>query len=358
MSSAGGEDAVHPRGGGACRVQRLLPVRVVTGGAEQPFADAEEVLVVVLGGALGEPPVRVLEQHVALGASRRTCLHQRVPVHRRLAQHAERQAAGRAGRVGHHHVLGTRPQDGLLVGRRRAALLGGEEARPHLHAVGAERDEAADVLVRVDPAGHDHRQVAVGRRHLFDRRQEPLEGVLLEVDLVGAKAEVTAGQRPLEHDRVGAHVLALPAPADDRQRARRRDDRDECGAARRLYGRQRERQAGARDDRVGAGVDGGAHRGDEVALERHHDVDAGEAAARLGRLHLKPHGLVGAHLAPEAPGDDPVEPRAGDQPQAARGGHGRRQGSERNADAHAALEDGQSKLHALDGEEWQRGGRD
>ena len=194
--------------------------------------------------------------------------------------------------------------------------------------------------------------------HLFDRRQKPLEGVLLEVDLVGAKAEVSAGQRPLEHDRVGAGVQALPAPADDVQRPGGRDDRDERGVARGLYVRQRQRQAGARDDRVGAGVEGGAHRGDEVTLERDHDVDAGEATASLGGLHLQPHGLVDAHLAPEALGDDPVETGAGDQPQTARGGHGRGQRSERHADAHAALEDRQSKLHALDGEERERGGRD
>ena len=128
--------------------------------------------------------------------------------------------------------------------------------------------------------------------------------------------------------------------------------------ARRLYRRQRQRQAGARDDRVGAGVEGGAHRGHEVTLERDHDVDAGEATASLGGLHLQPHGLVDADLAPEAPGDDPVEPGAGDQPQAARDGHGRRQRSKGHADAHAALEDGQSKLHALDGEERERGGSD
>ena len=75
--------------------------------------------------------------------------------------------------------------------------------------------------MRVDAAGHDHREVAVRLRDLLDRRQEPLEGVLLEVDLVGAEAEVAAGEGALEHDGVGAVVLSLPAPADELQGARR-----------------------------------------------------------------------------------------------------------------------------------------
>ena len=126
----------------------------------------------------------------------------------------------------------------------------------------------------------------------------------------------------------------------------------------RLYVRQRQRQAGARDDRVGAGVEGRAHGGDEVTLERDHDVDAGEATASFGGLHLQTHGLVDAHLAPEALGDDPVKAGAGDQPQTARDGHGRGQRRERHADAHSTLEDRQRELHALEGEERERGGVD
>ena len=94
---------------------------------------------------------------------------------------------------------------------------------------------------------------------------------------------------------------------------------------RRLDRRQRERQPGARDDGVGAGVDGGAHRGLVVALQGDHDVDAGEAAAGLGGRDLQPHGLVGVDLAAEALADDPVQAGAGEQPEAAGDGHGRRQ---------------------------------
>ena len=66
---------------------------------------------------------------------------------------------------------------------------------------------------------------------------------------------------------------------------------------RRLDRGQRERQPGARDDRVGAGVDGAAHRGFVVALQGDHDVDAGVAAAGLGRRDFTPHGLGSVDLA-------------------------------------------------------------
>ena len=74
--------------------------------------------------------------------------------------------------------------------------------------------------MRVDASGDDHGEVAVRLRDLLDRRQQPLEGVLLQVDLVDAEAEVPAGERALEHDGVGPVVLALPAPADEVERAR------------------------------------------------------------------------------------------------------------------------------------------
>ena len=85
--------------------------------------------------------------------------------------------------------------------------------------------------MRVDASGHDHGEVAVRLRDLLDRRQEPLEGVLFEVDLVGAEAEVAAGEGSLEDDGVGAVVLPLPAPADELEGAGRRDDGDERGVA-------------------------------------------------------------------------------------------------------------------------------
>ena len=202
--------------------------------------------------------------------------------------------------------------------------------------------------MRVDASGHDHREVAVGHRHLFDRRQQPLERVLLEVDLVGAKAEVAAGQTVLRARRRRGGCCCRSQRRQMMSSARADETIGMSAVSRcRLYRRQRQRQAGARDDRVGAGVEGRAHRGHEVTLQRDHDVDAGEAAASLGGLDLEPHGLVDADLAPDAPRDHPVKARAGDQPQTARDGHGRCQRREGHADAHAALEDGRASCMPL-----------
>ena len=50
---------------------------------------------------------------------------------------------------------------------------------------------------------------------LLHRRQEPLQSVLFQVDLVHLEAEVPAGEGTLEDHGVRAVVLPLPAPADD-----------------------------------------------------------------------------------------------------------------------------------------------
>ena len=127
---------------------------------------------------------------------------------------------------------------------------------------------------------------------------------------------------------------------------------------RRLDRRQRERQPGPRDDRVGAGVDGGAHRGLVVALQGDHDVDAGVAAAGLGRHDFAPHGLVGADLVADALADHAVQAGAREQPEAPGDGHGAGERVERHADAHAALDDRQGDAHAFDCERRERGDRD
>ena len=220
-----------------------------------------------------------------------------------------------------------RLDDRLLVGVGGGALLGREEARAHLHAVGAQRDEAPDVLVRVDPAGDDHGEVPVAARGLLDRGEQRLEGVLRQVDLVHPEAEVAPGQRSLEDDRVRALPLALPAAADEVERPAGRDDRHERGVPRLLDGGQRQRQPRARDDRVGAGVDRRAHRGLVVALERHHDVDPGEAPPRLRERDLLVDGVVGVRLLPAALGDEPVEAGAREHPEPPRGRDGAARGA-------------------------------
>ena len=93
MRSRDGEDAVDPRGGGARRVEGSSWSAFVAGRAEEPVADAEEVLVVLLGGAAREPARRVLEEHVALVAPRRA-RRGRAPT----GTSATRAARGRAGR--------------------------------------------------------------------------------------------------------------------------------------------------------------------------------------------------------------------------------------------------------------------
>ena len=136
-----------------------------------------------------------------------------------------------------------------------------------------------------------------------------------------------AGEGALEDDGVGAVVLALPAAADEIERPGRRDDGDERGAA---CGCTAGSESGRPAPETIASAPAsmrGAHRGHVVALERHHDVDAGEPAAGLGRLDLEPHRLVGADLAAEAPADYAVETGARHQPETAGDGDGRSQRS-------------------------------
>ena len=204
--------------------------------------------------------------------------------------------------------------------------------------------------MRVDPAGDDHGEVAVAARGLLDLGEQRLEGVLRQVDLVHLEAEVAAGQRSLEDDRVRALPLALPAAADEIERARRGDDRHQRGVARLLDGGQRQRQPRAGDDGVGPGVDGRAHRGLVVALERDHDVDPGEAPPRLRERDLLVDGVVGARLLAAALGDEPVEAGAREHPEPPRGGDRGRQRREGNPDAHPPLDDRQGEALALDGQ--------
>ena len=96
----------------------------------------------------------------------------------------------------------------LLERRIGVALFGGHEAGAHLHPLGPQLQNVVDVLARVNAAAGDDRDMAVVRRlegvHLLhDRGQDLFERVVLVLDLIGLVAEVAAGLRPFDDDRVG-----------------------------------------------------------------------------------------------------------------------------------------------------------
>jgi len=109
--------------------------------------------------------------------------------------------------------------------------------------------------MRVNPAGDDDGEIAEFHGHVLDRRKQVLKLVGFQIDLVYAESQVAAGKRSLKYNRIGPVSQFLPFFADDFECACGGYDRDECCVFGRLNGRQVERQAGAGDDRVRAGIE-------------------------------------------------------------------------------------------------------
>ena len=237
------------------------------------------------------------------------------------------------------------------------ALLGGHEARPHLYAVGPQLHDAVDVLARVDAAAGDDRDVAAlvcrlkGAHLGHNLRHELLEGVVFVFELFGLVAQVASRLGTLDHNRVGqVAVLREPLAAEQSGGACRRDDGDQLGP--RPLGEERgevERQPRTREDDVGLLGNGRADHVGEVR-HGHHDVDADDAArplARLAQLLLQPPDAGLAVILRIVVVDGSQSGRR-DDADASLLGNGRGEARERNADAHAALYDGQRSEQVSD----------
>src|SRR3990172_6819876 len=87
-----GEDARHPVGVAADRVEGLLVLGVVASRAQEPIADAEVMVAVFLAQAAAEPALGVLEQYVSLVALRLALPLKSGAKHGRLPQNPEGEA--------------------------------------------------------------------------------------------------------------------------------------------------------------------------------------------------------------------------------------------------------------------------
>ena len=245
-------------------------------------------------------------------------------------------------------VLLVRLDVALLESRIGVALVGGDEARPHLHAVGAQRHDAVDVLARIDAAAGDHRNAAVvlgleGTDLGHDLRNDGFERIVLVGDLVGLVTQVAARLGTLDHDGVGdVLIFREPFLAQDLRGARRRNDRSQFGlGVFREERRQVQRKPRTREDDVGLLGDGGLHHVGEVG-HGDHDVDADDALRRfagLAKLLLQPPDRGGAIVLRIVVIDRPETGRR-DDADTALIGHGRCQARKGDAYAHTALNDG------------------
>ena len=236
----------------------------------------------------------------------------------------------------------------LLEGFRGVALLRGDEARAHLHAVGAEGSDVVYVLARVYASACDDGDMFAGallRCASFGDNfgQDVLERAVGVAKLLRRVAEVSACLGPLDHDGVGdISVLLDPAAAQDLERTCRRYDRRELRGRVALEERgERERQPRTREYDVGLVGDGGA---DHVGEVRHgdHDVDADYAFRLAAGLLDFASEAVDARLVVVGRVvvvDDPKTCRRY-YAYATFGGYGRCQPRERYAYSHAALYDG------------------
>ena len=237
---------------------------------------------------------------------------------------------------------------GLLEGRIGVALLGGHEARAHLHAVGAQLHDTVDILAGVDAAARDDGNMAVvfgtESAHLGDDfGNEGFERKMLVGELLLLVSEVTARLGAFDDDGVGnVPVLREPLLTQQFRRTRRRHDRGQLGlGALREERRQVERQAGARKDDVGLLGDGGLHHVGEVRHGDHNVYadDAPRGFAGLAKLLLKPpdRGCAVVFRIVVVDGSETCRRNDAD---AALIGNGRSQSGEGYAYAHAALHDG------------------
>ena len=244
----------------------------------------------------------------------------------------------------------------LLEARVGVAFVGGHEAGSHLDAGRSQSDHAVDVGAVVDAAGGDDGnglavRCSVGGNAGDDLGDEFFQDEVGVVDLLGLEAQMAAGHGALHHEGVrGAVKMGQPFLAQNDGGPGRGDDGHELGPG--PFGQvagQFEGQAGAGEDGVHVFPDGCFDQIREIG-HGHHDVDAERPGS---------DGAGGAYF----PGKGPVvgldviggkirlvHADAGGRDDAATTGcgHGGSQPGKRDADTHAALNDGFGDMQVTD----------
>jgi hypothetical protein len=280
-------------------------------------------------------------------------------------QHGARGQAGDAGEF--DHVLIARLGQHTLELDIGVALQRDGEGRTQLHGRCAQGLHARDVLEAADAAGRDQGHLALKTRGAQEGqclRNDVLEietGVLQVGDL--RRTQVPAGQaRMLDHDGIGHALLAFPLAHHELHATRVGQDGHQQGL-RVVAGQvgQVERQTRANHHRVDAALEGPRH-GMAVFADRAHHVDgeqaaiAGECTRRadfarqrlevgfidgpLGGCRRRSAGGQFAGLFHQVGIEAPQVDRR-DRAHRPQRGHAAGQAVRRDADAHAALNDGQ-----------------
>ena len=257
-------------------------------------------------------------------------------------------------------VLGLGAEDDLLEDRRGVALEGADEARAHLHAGGARRQEPLDVRMIPDAARHEDGEVAPLVPLCDHLGQDVLQGVGRIQAAFVAEALVATAFGAFQHDGIRqAVVLSLPLLADHLEGATGRHDGHQRHVRIAHVAWEGQGQAGARHDHLGAAGEGGLHGG-LVALDGAEDVHAHGAAAfgafprgaddpfqGLGRVQrVSAVRTAQAHLGIRRAVVARADGR--DQAHAAFLRHGARQAFPGDAHAHATLLDGIGQVQVAD----------
>ena len=248
---------------------------------------------------------------------------------------------------------------GLLEADIGVALVRRHETRPELDALRPELQEPGDIFPREYPARGDDGQGATPARLEFRERfdhfgDESLEREIGIVDLLRLEAEMAARAGAFDDDAVGDIVVSFfPGLENKPGRPRRADDRHDldAGPPDGLDRDAFDRQARPQEEHVDLLFDRGLEQLVE-AVDGHHDVDPdhpGRLAAGLADLasqgpDVRGHGIGVVIVLDHADGV------GGDDAYPALPGHGRGQIGERDADAHAALDDGQVRRLVTDPE--------
>jgi len=265
-------------------------------------------------------------------------------------------------------VLGFRAEDDLFEDGRGVAFEGADEAGAHLHAIGAQGQEALDVRVIPDTARHQHGEAAPLvplLDHLGEDVFQSMGGI--QATIV-AKALVAPALGAFQHHGVRqAVVFPLPLLADHLERPSRGHDGHQGHIRIPHEAGQGQREAGPGHDHLGAARDRSPDRG-FIAFDGAEDVDAHGATALgalprraddpfqcLGRIQriravgtAQTHGRVGRTVVAGADGRH--------QAHAAGAGHGPCQALPGDAHPHAALLDGVGQVKIADAQARQGAG--
>ena len=333
----------------------------------QFLVDAELAPVCI---AVAQAAVRqAVEPHVAVRLDARLFLQLRF-VAQVLVQPGRAHRTGRkAGDTGEFDdVFGRGLGQHALEFGMGIALQRNGECGAQLHRRGAQTLQPADVVQTGDAARGDQRNASfeTGRAeegHHFGQHHFEVETVILQIGHLGG-AEVATGQpRVLDDDGVGQAALLFPLAHHQLDAAQVRQDWNQ-GDLRVIAAQlgQVQRQACAHHDGVDPRNQCLAHI---VFVFAHgpHDVDRDHAPAagqlagprdltverlQIGGVHPRPGIGLPRHVggAGHQVRVMPAQVDRGDGSDAAQAGHGAREASGRDADAHAALNDRQQGLAA------------